>query len=199
MADASHISRTKIAVFISGNGSNLQALIEASSKADYPAEIALVISNKAEVYGLIRAEKAGINHMVIDHNAYATRADFENALQQALEKHGIAFICLAGFMRVLGARFTQKWARRMINIHPALLPKFKGLNTHTRAISAGELTHGCSVHWVSAGVDEGEIIVQKSLKIQPEDTAETLQKRVQILEHQLYPDALRQALVGDGR
>lgn len=188
------MSKTRIAVLISGNGSNLQALIEAAKMPDYPAEIALVISNKPDVFGLKRAEEASIKHLTIDHTDYDSRAAFDLALDNALIEHDIAFVCLAGFMRVLTEAFVEKWAGRMINIHPSLLPKYKGLNTHQRALDDGQAEHGCTVHWVSVGVDEGEIIAQESLEILPTDTADILQARVHALEHQLYPKALAIAL-----
>lgn len=187
--------KTRVVVLISGNGSNLQALIDAAKAPDYPAKIILVISNKADAYGLTRAKQAGIPTQVIAHMDYPDRATFDAALDAALTNAQAEFICLAGFMRVLTEGFVEKWAGRMVNIHPSLLPKFKGLNTHQRAMDAGETTHGCSVHWVSAGVDEGAVIAQKSLPVLPDDTAETLQQRVHALEHQLYPEALRHALL----
>lgn len=194
MSDAVARAKIPVAVLISGNGSNLQALIDASRHKDYPAEITLVISNKADAYGLARARAAGIACAVVDHTLYENREAFDAALHAALLQSGVQFVCLAGFMRVLSEGFVAQWHGRMVNIHPSLLPKFKGLNTHARALAAGETTHGCSLHWVSAEVDEGAIIAQKSLPIAPEDTAQTLQQRVHQLEHQLYPEALARIL-----
>lgn len=187
-------ARTRLAVFISGNGSNLQALIDAAKNPDYPAEIALVISNQAEAYGLTRAAAANIASLVISHADFSSRKAFDNALHGALLAHHIQFVCLAGFMRVLTPEFVKKWHGKMINIHPSLLPKHKGLHTHQAALEAGDSQHGCTVHWVSAGVDEGEIIAQSTLDILATDTPETLQQRVHTLEHALYPQALAEVL-----
>ena len=182
--------KCRVAVLISGSGSNLQALIDAAKFPDYPAEIALVISNKADAYGLTRARDAGIATHIISHRDYASREAFDSALDAALREADIAFVCLAGFMRVLTDGFVTAWHGRMINIHPSLLPKFKGLNTHARALEAGETEHGCTIHWVSAGVDEGEMIAQSRCAILANDTPETLQQRVHALEHVLYPETL---------
>jgi phosphoribosylglycinamide formyltransferase-1 len=182
--------KRRTAVLISGSGSNLQALIDAATLPDYPAEISLVISNKADAYGLTRARDAGIATHIISHRDYASRDAFDSALDAALRDATIEFVCLAGFMRVLTDGFVETWHGRMINIHPSLLPKFKGLNTHARALEAGEAEHGCTIHWVSAGVDEGEMIAQSRCAILPNDTAETLQQRVHALEHVLYPETL---------
>ena len=183
--------RTRVAILISGNGSNLQALIDATKATDYPAEIALVISNRADAYGLTRAQQAGIETQIINHRDYANREAFDAALHTALTQHQIAFVCLAGFMRILSDEFVRQWPRRMINIHPSLLPKYKGLNTHARALEAGDTHHGATVHWVIPELDAGEIIAQKSLKIEANDTPETLAQRIHALEHTLYPAALK--------
>ena len=186
--------KVKVAVLISGSGSNLQSLIDAAKAEDYPAEIALVISNKANAFGLQRAQREGIATQLVDHRAYESRAKFETALHAALQGAGIEFVCLAGFMRVLGDDFVQKWQGRMINIHPSLLPKYRGLNTHARAIEAGEKEAGCTVHWVVPELDAGPIIAQAAVPIVAEDTVESLAKRVLQQEHQLYPQALKQAV-----
>jgi phosphoribosylglycinamide formyltransferase-1 len=186
--------KRRTAVLISGSGSNLQALIDAATLPDYPAEISLVISNKPDAYGLTRASEAGIATQVISHRDYASRDAFDAALDAALRAADTEFVCLAGFMRVLTDSFVTQWHGRMVNIHPSLLPKFKGLNTHARAIEAGETEHGCTIHWVSAGVDEGEIIARARCAILPGDTPETLQQRVHALEHVLYPEALKKLL-----
>lgn len=186
--------KVKVAVLISGSGSNLQSLIDAAKAEDYPAEIALVISNNADAFGLQRAQREGIATQLVDHRAYESRAKFETALHAALQGAGIEFVCLAGFMRVLGDDFVQKWQGRMINIHPSLLPKYRGLNTHARAIEAGEKEAGCTVHWVVPELDAGPIIAQAAVPIVAEDTAESLAKRVLQQEHQLYPQALKQAV-----
>lgn len=170
------------------------ALIEAAQKADYPADINLVISNRPEAAGLRKADEMGVTAICIDHRDFESRSDFEAELNAALRAHDIDFVVCAGFMRVLGEKFVKSWTGKMINIHPSLLPKYKGLHTHKRAIEAGDTDHGCTVHWVNEGVDEGKIIAQSSIVITPNDTQETLAKRVQALEHKLYPDALVLAL-----
>lgn len=173
------------------------ALIEASQAADYPADIQLVISNRPEALGLHKADEMGVTAICIDHRDFERREDFERELDAALRAHEIEFIACAGFMRVLGKGFVKDWSGKLINIHPSLLPKYKGLNTHKRAIESGDTTHGCTVHWVNEGVDEGKIIAQSSLTIHIDDTPETLAKRVQSLEHALYPIALAKAITGD--
>lgn len=188
------MSKTKVGVLISGNGSNLQALMDAAAHPDYPAEIALVLSNKADAYGLERAQNAAIATEVISHKDYNDREAFDAALDAALCRHGIEFVCLAGFMRVLTEGFVNRWQGRMINIHPSLLPKYPGLDTHARAIEAADTEHGCSVHWVTSGVDEGPIIDQAVCPVAANDTPETLKERVHQLEHALYPIALMKAL-----
>lgn len=170
------------------------ALIEAAQAPDYPADIQLVISNRPEAAGLLKADGFGVTAICIDHHEFESRAAFENELDAALKAHNIDFVACAGFMRVLGEAFVQKWAGKMINIHPSLLPKYKGLHTHKRAIDAADVKHGCTVHWVNEGVDEGKIIAQAELDISPEDTPKTLARRVQTLEHRLYPKALAAAL-----
>ncbi|KPP80414.1 MAG: phosphoribosylglycinamide formyltransferase 1 PurN [Oceanicaulis sp. HLUCCA04] len=185
---------TPIAVLISGRGSNLQCLIDACASDNYPARIAAVISNRPDAYGLKRAKEAGIPAIAIDHKAYETREDFEDALDSALREAGAEFVCLAGFMRILTAGFVNRWDGRMINIHPSLLPKFKGVDTHARAIAAGESEHGCTVHWVTPGMDEGPVIAQARVPVLEGDTPETLAARVLVEEHRLYPEALKMAL-----
>lgn len=171
------------------------ALVEAAQNPDYPADIKLVISNRPEAAGLRKADTMGVTAICIDHRDYDSRAAFEAELDAALHAHNIEFVVCAGFMRVLGAKFVKSWAHKLINIHPSLLPKYKGLHTHQRALEAGDTHHGCSVHWVTEGVDEGEIIGQSKIEIRDEDTVESLAARVQAAEHILYPDALRQALL----
>lgn len=184
-------AKIRTAVLISGNGSNLQALLDAAAAADYPAEITLVISNNDDAYGLTRAENAGVPTAVIPHRHYATREEFDRMLDAALASHGIQLVCLAGFMRILTDWFVMQWQGKLINIHPSLLPKYKGMHTHQRALDAGDTEHGATVHWVTPELDSGEIILQESLAIAPDDTAETLQQRVHLLEHELYPAALK--------
>jgi phosphoribosylglycinamide formyltransferase 1 len=183
--------RIKVAVLISGDGSNLQALMDAARESDYPAEIALVISNKAEAHGLTRAQHSAIPTLIISHTEYTSREAFDAALHAALLLHSIQLVCLAGFMRVLTDGFVSAWSRRLLNIHPSLLPKYKGLNTHARALEAGDKEHGATVHWVTPELDSGEIIAQEIIPILAEDDLESLTRRVYTLEHWLYPSALR--------
>jgi phosphoribosylglycinamide formyltransferase 1 len=186
------MKRLKLAILISGRGSNMEALVRAARAPEYPAETVLVLSNRPEAAGLMFAEAAGIPALAIDHKAYGKdREAFERDLDAALRAAGVEIIALAGFMRVLTNWFVTRWEGRMINIHPSLLPKYKGLDTHQRAIDAGDSEAGCTVHWVSAGVDEGEIIAQARVPILPGDTADTLAARTLPAEHKLYPEALK--------
>lgn len=190
--------KRRLGVLISGGGSNLQALIDAARHPDYPAEIVLVISNVRDAHGLTRAREAGLPTAVIDHRAFgADRAAFEAQVDAALRDANVELVALAGFMRVLTDGFVQAWNGRMLNIHPALLPSFKGLHTHARALEAGVAIHGCTVHWVSPGVDEGAILGQAAVPVAPDDTAETLGARVLAMEHRLYPACV--ALAASGR
>jgi len=184
------MERIKLAVLISGRGSNLQSIIDSCREQDFPAEIEIVISNKRDAYGLVRAADAGLKTCFIDHTEFRTREEFEIALQAELENHAVDLICLAGFMRVLTENFVSRWEERMINIHPSLLPKFKGLHTHERAIEAGESESGCTVHYVTAGMDEGPIILQRKVAVSG-DTAESLAAKVLDEEHIAYPEAIR--------
>jgi len=185
-----------VGVLISGRGSNLQALIDACATPGFPARIAVVISNKPDAYGLTRAEKAGIPTAVVNHKAYADRASFDEAVDAALRKAGAELVCLAGFMRILSEKFVEGWRDRLINIHPSLLPAFKGLDTHQRAIDAGVRITGCTVHFVRPAMDDGPIIVQAAVPVLQNDDAETLAARILDAEHVIYPLALR--LVADG-
>jgi phosphoribosylglycinamide formyltransferase-1 len=185
------MSRRRVAILISGRGSNMASLIEATRAPDFPAEIALVLSNRPDAEGLERAKAAGIATLAIDHKAYPSREGFEQALDAALVEHDIAFICLAGFMRVLTEGFVERWAGRMINIHPSLLPLFRGTHTHRRALEEGVLVHGCTVHFVVPELDAGPIIAQAAVPVVPGDTEESLAARVIVQEHRLYPQALR--------
>ena len=180
----------RVAVLISGRGSNMTALIEAAKAPGFPAEIALVLSNRPDAKGLETAAANGIATAVFDHKAYAGRECFERAMQAALVAHQIDIVCLAGFMRLLSPWFVGQWDGRMLNVHPALLPAFKGLHTHERALEAGVKIHGCTVHFVTAGMDEGPIVAQAALTVAPDDTADTLAARVLRLEHAIYPRAL---------
>lgn len=189
------MTRTRLAIFISGRGSNMDALLEATENPGYPAEPVLVLSNRPDAAGLQVAAAAGVPTACIDHRPFGQdREAFERDIQAALEGHDVAFIALAGFMRVLTPWFVSRWAGRMVNIHPSLLPKHKGLNTHARAIAAGDREAGCTVHWVSDGVDEGAIIAQARVPIRPSDTPETLAARILPEEHRLYPLALAKAI-----
>jgi phosphoribosylglycinamide formyltransferase 1 len=192
------MSRKRVAVLISGRGSNMTALIEAAKDPAYPADIALVLSNRADAAGLARAKAEGIAAAVVDHTAFGKdRAAFERALQAELEKHRIDLVCLAGFMRLLTPWFVRRWEGRLINIHPALLPAFKGLNTHERALEAGVTHHGATVHFVVPEMDSGPIILQDSLRILDIDDADTLAARVLELEHRIYPLALARVARGE--
>jgi phosphoribosylglycinamide formyltransferase-1 len=192
------MSRKRVAVLISGRGSNMAALIEAAKSSSYPAEIALVLSNRADAGGLLVAQAAGITTDVVEHTQFGKdRAGFERALQAALEKHRIEIVCLAGFMRLLTADFVGHWQGRMLNIHPALLPAFKGLDTHKRALEAGAKVHGATVHFVVPEMDSGPIIAQGAVNVHPGDTEEALAARVLKVEHRIYPLALK--LVAEAR
>ena len=182
----------RAAIFISGRGSNMMALVEASKTSDLPLEFVLVFSNIPDAAGLDWAEAKGVPVASIDHRPFGKdRRAHEQNVQAILDEYNIEFICLAGYMRVLSAEFVAHWSGRMINIHPSLLPEFKGLDTHERALMAKVPEHGCTVHWVTAGVDEGDIIAQTKIAVLAEDTVETLSKRVLVEEHKLYPAAIQ--------
>lgn len=189
--------RPRVAILISGRGSNMMSLIEAASRPGFPAEIALVLSNRPDAHGLARAQAAGIVTQALDHKAYADRAAFDAALDTLLIAEQIDLVCLAGFMRLLTAPFTESWAGRMINIHPALLPSFKGLHTHERALAEGVKIHGCTVHFVTPEMDVGPIVMQAAVPVLEGDTPDSLGRRVLEQEHVIYPAALR--LVCEGR
>ncbi|HXP72796.1 MAG TPA: phosphoribosylglycinamide formyltransferase [Stellaceae bacterium] len=191
------MARLRVAVLISGRGSNLQALIDACADPAFPAEIALVISNVADAQGLARAERARIPTRVIDHKLFPDRASFDAALDRALGEARTELVCLAGFMRLLGDAFVERWRDRMINIHPSLLPAFKGLKTHERVLAAGARFTGCTVHFVRPAMDEGPIVVQTAVAVLPGDDAARLAERVLAEEHKAYPLALR--LIAEGR
>jgi formyltetrahydrofolate-dependent phosphoribosylglycinamide formyltransferase len=192
--------KRRVAVLISGRGSNLGALIEAARHPDYPAELALVLSNKAGAAGLDRAHEAGIATAVVESRPFGRdRAGFEAAMQAELDGAGVELIALAGFMRVLTEGFVTRWSGRMLNIHPSLLPAFPGLDTHQRAIDAGVRLHGCTVHFVTPGVDEGPVIVQAAVPVLPEDDEAALAARVLAQEHRIYPAALAWAASGAAR
>jgi len=196
MADA--MIKRRVAILISGRGSNMAALIEAAKAKDYPAEIVIVLSNQPDAEGLSRARDAGIATAVVDHRTFgADRAAFERAVDDALRTHRVELICLAGFMRLLTSWFINHWSGRILNIHPALLPEFKGLDTHRRALAAGAKRHGATVHFVVEETDSGPIISQQSVPVLEGDTEATLAARVLEVEHRIYPEALRQ--VAEGR
>ena len=186
--------RVRLGVLISGRGSNLAALIAAARQAGYPAEIALVVSNRVDAAGLAIAENAGIATRVIEHRPFGgEREAHERAVDAALREAGVELVALAGYLRVFTPWFVQAWAGRMINIHPSLLPAFPGLDTHARALRARVAVHGATVHWVSENVDGGEIIGQVEVGIAPDDDAATLAARVLAAEHELYPACLAKA------
>ena len=192
------MSRKRVAVLISGRGSNMAALIEAAKDKTYPAEIAVVISNRPDAGGLMAARANGIANETVDHAAFGKdRRAFERALQAALEKHRVEIVCLAGFMRLLTAGFVGGWEGRMLNIHPALLPSFKGLETHKRALEAGVKLHGATVHFVVPEMDSGPIVAQAAVAVRDDDTEETLAARVIQVEHRIYSLALK--LVAEDR
>jgi phosphoribosylglycinamide formyltransferase-1 len=192
------MTRKRVAILISGRGSNMAALIEAAKLPDYPAEISLVISNRPDAAGLARAKAEGIATAVLDHKPYGKdREAFDRALQGVLEASRIDLVCLAGFMRLLSPWLVERWQGRMLNIHPALLPAFKGLDTHRRALAAGAQVHGATVHLVASEVDSGPIVLQEAVPVVAGDTEQTLAARVLEAEHRIYPQALR--LLAQGR
>lgn len=188
--------RLRTAILISGGGSNMAALVAAAGAPDFPAEIALVLSNCPDAPGLAKAQAAGIAVAAVDHRIYSGREAFERSMQIVLETWRIEFICLAGFMRLLTPWFIDQWRGRMLNIHPALLPAYRGLHTHARALADGVKIHGCTVHFVVPEMDEGPIVAQAAVPVLDNDTPETLGARVLTQEHRLYPHALR--LVASG-
>lgn len=184
-------ARRRVAVLISGRGSNMAALLAAAADPAYPAEIALVLSSRADAAGLAHATARGVPTAVVESRAFrGDRPGFEAAMEAELARHGTEIIALAGFMRVLTEGFVARWEGRMINIHPSLLPAFPGLDTHARALAAGVRLHGCTVHLVTAGVDEGPILAQAAVPVLPNDTEASLAARVLAQEHRLYPAAL---------
>lgn len=185
------VSPIRLVVLISGNGSNLQAIIDNIANQNLPAQIVAVISNKADAYGLERAKKAGIEQHVLSHKDFSDRQQYDLALKNLIDGYQPNLIILAGFMRILSNEFVEHYSHKMMNIHPSLLPKYKGLNTHQRAIDAGDKEHGCSVHFVTPKLDDGPVILQAKVKIEDNDTAETLAERVHEQEHRIYPEAIR--------
>ncbi len=188
------MTRKRVAILISGRGSNMRALIEAARAPDYPGNVALVISNRPDAEGLRFASAAGVTTTTIDHKAFKDREAFDAALDRALREAKIDFVCLAGFMRILSDGFARKWEGRIVNIHPSLLPAFRGLKPQAQALAAGVKSTGCTVHYVVPELDAGPTIAQAEVPVLPGDTEETLSARILEAEHQLYPAALRTAL-----
>jgi phosphoribosylglycinamide formyltransferase 1 len=185
-------SKRRVAILISGRGSNMVALIKAAATEDFPAEISLVISNRADAAGLGLAGASGVPTLVIESKPFGKdRAGFEAALQSALDEHRIELICLGGFMRLFTAEFVQRWYGRMLNIHPSLLPSFPGLEPHAQALNAGAKVSGATVHFVMPATDAGPIVMQGVVAVHDNDTPETLSARILAIEHRIYPDALR--------
>lgn len=193
------MTRKRVGVLISGRGSNLGALIEACKAPDYPAKIVLVISNIPSVQGLLRAESALIPALVINHKDFATREGFDAALDTALNEAGVELLCNAGFMRLHSEGFVARWRNRHLNIHPSLLPAFRGLHSHARVLEAGATITGCTVHFVRPEMDTGPIVAQAAVPVLPDDTPESLGARVLDAEHRLYPHALRLVASGEVR
>ena len=181
----------KIVVLLSGNGSNLQNIIDQVASGSIKAEISAVISNRPDAFGLKRAEKAGISNVSLDHTLFTDREAFDQSLIQIIDSYSPDLIVLAGFMRILSDDFVHHFTGRLINIHPSLLPKYKGLHTHKRAIENGDKKHGASVHFVSPELDSGEVILQGIVDVEENDTEESLQQRVHLIEHQIYPQTIQ--------
>ena len=187
----------QIGILISGRGTNLQALIDACREPEFPASIALVLSNNAAAPGLARATDANIPTRVVDHRDFGDRDVYDEAVGAALEEAGVELVCLAGFMRLLSESFVSRWRDRIINVHPSLLPAFKGLNVHERVLATGVRFSGCTVHFVRPEMDDGPVIVQSVVPVAPDDTPETLAARVLVTEHRCYPLTVR--LIAEGR
>lgn len=180
-----------VVVLLSGTGSNLQALIDSTRTGDSPVRIAAVISNRSDAYGLQRARDAGIETRTLDHKAFEGREAFDSALIELIDTFNPELVVLAGFMRILSADFVRHYAGRLLNIHPSLLPKYKGMHTHQRALDAGDSEHGCSVHFVTEELDGGPLVVQAVVPVESDDSAQTLAQRVHTQEHRIYPLAVR--------
>jgi phosphoribosylglycinamide formyltransferase-1 len=191
------VSRKRVAILISGRGSNMSALIDAARAPDYPAEIVGVLSNRAAAPGLATAAAEGIASASLAQSKFPSRDMFEDVMTQILESWDVDFICLAGFMRVVGEDFCNHWEGRMINIHPSLLPLYRGLHTHERALADGATKSGCTVHFVTPGLDEGAAILQAEVPVLPGDTPDTLAARILVEEHRIYPEALRMLASGE--
>ncbi|HEU0062370.1 MAG TPA: phosphoribosylglycinamide formyltransferase [Hyphomicrobiaceae bacterium] len=191
------MAKKRLAILISGRGSNMLALLEAARAPDYPAEVAAIVSNRPEAAGLAWARAQGLPATLIDHKAYASREAFDAAVDQVLAEAGVELVALAGFMRIQSPEFVRKWHARQLNIHPSLLPAFKGLNPQAQALAAGVKISGCTVHFVTEALDGGPIIAQAAVPVCEGDTAQSLAARILRAEHTLYPQAL--ALVATGR
>ena len=183
--------KIKTAVLISGRGSNMLAILKAAQDNEYPAVVEVVISNRPLAKGLEKAEYLGIKTLILDHKAYKSKSEFEKDLDEILKNLRIQLICCAGFMRILSPWFVNRWKGKLLNIHPSLLPKYKGLNTHKRAINSGDIIHGCSVHFINSELDSGKVILQKRIKILEDDTPQTLSERLLVKELEAYPQALK--------
>lgn len=183
--------KIKTAVLISGRGSNMLAILKAAQDNEYPAVVEVVISNRPLAKGLEKAEDLGIKTLTLDHKAYKSKSEFEKDLDEILKNLRIQLICCAGFMRILSPWFVNRWKGKLLNIHPSLLPKYKGLNTHKRAINSGDIIHGCSVHFINSELDSGKVILQKRIKILEDDTPQTLSERLLVKELEAYPQALK--------
>lgn len=194
------MAKRRVAILISGRGSNMTALIEAATAKDFPAEIVLVISNIAGAGGLAKAREAGIETATIESKPFGKeREAFERKLHDALAGHNVDLVCLAGFLRLLTPWFVKQWEGRMLNIHPALLPSYRGLHTHERALADGVKIHGATVHFVVPEMDSGPIVIQGAVAVRDDDTPDTLARRVLGIEHRIYPDALRLVASGGTR
>ena len=193
------MARLRLAVLISGRGSNLKALIDACAATDYPAEIVLVLSDRPGAPGLAHARDAGLETLVVDYRAFPDRTAFDEALHAALLDARVELVCLAGFMRLLDADFVTRWRNRLINIHPSLLPAYRGLRTHERVLEDGVRFTGCTVHYVRAEMDAGPVIIQAVVPVAPDDTPETLAARVLAYEHRIYAEAVRLIATGAAR
>jgi len=191
--------RTRLAVLISGRGSNMAALAHAARAGDYPAEVALVVSNRPDAAGLARARELGLHAVVVDHRGYASREAFDAAVEAALLNARIELVCHAGFMRIQSAEFASRWLGRQLNIHPSLLPSFKGLQPQRQAIEAGVRISGCTVHFVTPELDAGPIVAQAAVPVDAGDTPQTLAARILAAEHRLYPGAVRLVASGHAR
>jgi phosphoribosylglycinamide formyltransferase-1 len=193
------IAKKRVAILISGRGSNMSALIEAAKAPDYPAEIVGVFSNRAAAKGLEIAAAEGIPTASLAQSSFESREAFDAAITEVLEGWQADIVCLAGFMRILTPEFATRWQGRMINIHPSLLPLYKGLDTHARALADGATRHGCTVHFVTPGLDEGPSILQVEVPVLPGDTPETLAARILVEEHRIYPQALAMLARGEAK